>query len=87
MRVQSLALEDPLEQDMATHSSILTWIIPWAEEPGWLQFMESQRVGEDLATKYAHALLLALQLKFQKSGVEGDILQLISQSWLGEHML
>ena len=46
-RVQSLGLEDPLEQEMATHSSILAWKIPWTEEPGRLQSMRSQRVGHD----------------------------------------
>ena len=46
-----LGQEDPLEEGMATHSSILAWRIPWTEEPGGLQFMESQRVGDDLATK------------------------------------
>ena len=44
MRVQSLGWEDPLEEDMATHSSILAWRIPWTEEPGGLQSMGSQRV-------------------------------------------
>ena len=42
--VQSLGQEDPLEKEMATHSSILTWRIPWKEEPGRLQYMGSQRV-------------------------------------------
>ena len=45
--VQSLGQEDPLEKEMATHSSILAWRIPWTEEPGGLQFMWSQRVGLD----------------------------------------
>ena len=40
--VQSLGQEDPLEKPMATHSSILAWVIPWTEEPGGLQSMESQ---------------------------------------------
>ena len=40
-RVQSLGQEDPLEKGMETHSSILTWRIPWTEEPGWLQSMGS----------------------------------------------
>ena len=44
-RVQSLGWEDPLEKEMATHSSNLAWKIPWTEEPGGLQAMESQRVG------------------------------------------
>ena len=42
--------EDPLQKGMATHSSILAWWIPWTEEPGGLQSMESQRVGHDWAT-------------------------------------
>ena len=45
--VQSLGLEDPLEKEMATHSSILAWKIPCTEEPGRLQSMGSQRVGHD----------------------------------------
>ena len=46
-RVQSLGWEDPLEKEMATHSSILAWKIPWTEEPGRLQSMGSQRVRHD----------------------------------------
>ena len=46
-RVRSLGREDPLEKEMATHSSILAWKIPRTEEPGRLQSMESQRVGHD----------------------------------------
>ena len=44
MQVPSLVLKDPLEEEMATHSSILAWRIPWTEEPGGLQSMGSQRV-------------------------------------------
>ena len=50
-RVQSLCQEDPLENEMATHFSILAWKIPWTEEPGGLQSMGSQSVGHNLATK------------------------------------
>ena len=50
--VQSLGQEDPLEKEMATHSSILAWEISWTEEPGRLQSMGSQRVGYDLVTKH-----------------------------------
>ena len=46
-RVQSLGREDPPEKDMATHSSTLTWEIPWTEESGGLQSMGSQRVRHD----------------------------------------
>ena len=45
--VRSLGREDPLEKEMATHSSILAWKIPWTEEPGGLQSMGSQRVRHD----------------------------------------
>ena len=51
MWVRSLDQEDPLEEEMATHSSIFAWEIPWTEEAGGLQPMESQRVGHNLATK------------------------------------
>ena len=46
-QVRSLSQEDPLEKEMATYSTILTWEIPWTEEPGGLQSMESQTVGHD----------------------------------------
>ena len=46
-QVQSLGGEDPLEEEMATHSSVLAWRNPWTEEPGGLQSMGSQRDGHD----------------------------------------
>ena len=46
-QVRFLAREDPLEEEMATHSSILARTIPWTEEPGGLQSMGSQRAGHD----------------------------------------
>ena len=46
-RVQSLSQEDPLQKEMATHSSIFIWKIPWSEVLGRLQSMGSQRVGHD----------------------------------------
>ena len=46
-QVQSLGWEDPMEEEMATYSSILAWKIPRTEEPGGLQSMGSQRVGHD----------------------------------------
>ena len=51
MWVGSLGQEDPLEKEMATHSSILAWRVPMTAEPGGLQSMGSQRVGHDLVTK------------------------------------
>ena len=43
MQVRSLGQEDPLEKEIVTHSGILAWEIPWAEEPGGLQFMKLQK--------------------------------------------
>ena len=54
MRVRSLGQDDPLEGEMATHSSILVWRIPWTEEPGGLQSMGSQKVRQDLMTEHTH---------------------------------
>ena len=45
--VRSLDWEDPLEKEMAIHSSTIAWKIPWSEEPGRLQSMRSQRIGHD----------------------------------------
>ena len=56
-RIGSLCQEDPLEKEMATHSSILTWEISWTEEPGGLG------VGHDLATKQQQQLQLHIQNK------------------------
>ena len=47
MKFQSLGQEDPLEEAMATHSSILAWRIPWTEEPGGVRSIASQRVAHD----------------------------------------
>ena len=55
-QVQSLDQEDPLEKEMASHSSIPAWRIPWTEEAGRLQSMGSQRVGHDWAT-HPHFLI------------------------------
>ena len=55
-QVRSLSREDPLEKEMATHSSILAWRIPWTEEPGRLPSMGSQRVEHDWATLHTYLL-------------------------------
>ena len=60
-RVRFLGWEDPLGKEMATHSSILAWKIPWTEDPGRLQSMGLQRVGHDWATSL-HSLILLFQL-------------------------
>ena len=59
-RVRSLGQEDPLEKEMATHSSTLAWRIPWMEEPGGLQSVGLHRVGQDRAAN--RALLLPFLL-------------------------
>ena len=56
--VRSLGQEDPVEEEMAIHSSILAWKIPWKEEPGGLQSMGLQRVGHDWATSLSFFLSL-----------------------------
>ena len=53
-QVRSLGREDPLEKEMATHSSILAWRIPWTGEPGGLKCMVSQRIRHDCVTRHAH---------------------------------
>ena len=58
-QVGSLSKEDPLEKEMAAHSSILAWEILWTEETGGLQSMASQRVRHDFAIEHAHTLLLS----------------------------
>ena len=55
----TLAGEDPLQKEMATHSSILAWKILWSEEPRGLQSMGSQRVGHNLATKQQHLISIS----------------------------
>ena len=57
--VQPLGLEDPLEEGMTTHSSILAWRIPWTERPGGLQFIGLQTVGHDRATKHSTSQSIA----------------------------
>ena len=68
MLVQSLAWEDPLEEEMATLSSILAWRIPWTEEPGWQQSTGSQRVMTEV-TEHA-----------RKHKVEGSKVCSVAQS-------
>ena len=62
--VQSLDREDPLEKEMATHFSILAWRVPWTEEPGGLQSMGLQRVGQDWATSLHFTSLLLVQVLY-----------------------
>ena len=59
MQVQFLGREDPLEENMETHCSILAWRIPWTEEPGGLQSMGSQSVRHNRATNSVHLCTLS----------------------------
>ena len=65
--VPSLGQEDPLEEDMTTHSSILAWRIPWTEKPGGLQSMALQRVRHDWGTKFTHTSWHVLKKKKLKT--------------------
>ena len=67
--VRSLAWEDPLEKGMATQSSTLAWKIPGTEEPGRLQFMGSQRVGQDWATSLSLLTFMHWRRKWQPTPV------------------
>ena len=58
MQVWSLGWDDSLEEEMATHSSILAWEIPWTEEPGRLPSMGLERVRHDLVTQQQHIYAL-----------------------------
>ena len=60
VRVQSLGQQDPLEEEMATHSNILAWRIPWTEEPRRLWFIGSERVRHDGAIKHACIQVISL---------------------------
>jgi len=63
--VWSVGQEDPLEKEMATHSSTLAWKIPWTEKPGRLQSMGSQRVGHDWATSLSLFTFMYWRRKWQ----------------------
>ena len=62
-RIQSLNQEDPLEEKVAIHSSILAWTIPWTEEPGGLQSTGSQRVGHNWGTEHACRFIIRLKCR------------------------
>ena len=80
-RVLSLGREDPLEKEMATHSSILTWKIPWMEEPGGLQSTGSQRVGHNWAT----SLTLPLGLTGWISLLSKELSRVFSSTTVWKH--
>ena len=87
MRVQTLDQEDPLEEEMATHSSILAWKISWPEKPGGLQSIRSQRVGRNLSDLTQHSIHTSdyNRLNFEKTYTTDPIvieLATVSQSYI-----
>ena len=76
MWVQFLGLEDPLEEEMATYSSILAWKIPWTEEPGRLQSRGLQRFGQNWETEHTHIINYGHMLFIQFSSVTQSCLTL-----------
>ena len=88
--VRSLGWDDPLEKEMATHSSILAWWIPWMEEPGGLQSTGSQRVGHDWVTSLMSLTYLCTQISFVniwKHYCLSYIKAMISSAKLCKHVL
>ena len=77
--VRSLCWEDPLEKEMATHSSTLAWRIPWTEEPGGLQSTGSQRVGHDWATSLTHSFLNCENSWISLENVEDLLKKIVSK--------
>ena len=71
MRVESLGWEDPLEEEIGTHSSIIAWRIPWTEEPGGLQSMWSQRVMTEHSTAQADFYVMLRMV--QNKTIDGRI--------------
>ena len=72
-KVRSLGWEDPLEEEMATHSSILAWGIPWMEEPGRLQPMGWQRIRHDRVTSLSLSLHLSIRPPVSHSSLLEEI--------------
>ena len=72
IQVQFLGWEDPLEKEMATHSSILAWEIPWTEEPGGLQSMGLQRVEHDGA--HTHTTSITIYLLIFRDRIGGRLI-------------
>ena len=70
MQVQSLGGEDPLEEGMATHSSVFAWRIPWTEEPGGPQSMGSQRVRHDWSGLARAYMIMVKEHTYDTPGIE-----------------
>ena len=74
MWVRSLGKEDALEEETASHSNILAWEIPWTEQPGRLQSMESQRVRHDCVTKYTHTHITWLHVNIHSEFLASKVM-------------
>ena len=82
MRVQPLGQEDPLEKEMATHSRILAWKIPWGEESGTLQSMGPQRVRRNWLSMFTSMAIIIIKKKTDKlRSVNKDAVLLIITNW------
>ena len=82
--VWSLGQEDPLEKEMATHSSIHAWKIPWTKEPGGLQSMGSQRIGHNWVTSLHFRDICSLQSQIGDKDIQCTVLNVKPSglSWL-----
>ena len=89
-RVQALDREDPLEKEIATHSSILAWRIPWTEEPGGLQSMGLQRVSDTTDWLSTHYLFLCCKaiidqvvigIHFERPGLHSSLSRFWMSQW------
>ena len=92
--VWSLGQEDPLEKEMAPHSSTIAWKIPWMEEPGRLQSMGSKRVGHNWATSLSYSILMEKLLSKWSLPVSAGLKLYLSESvfkykwnWVYGHIL
>ena len=83
-QVRSLGQEDPLEKEMATHSSTLAWKIPWTEQPGGLQSMGSQRVGHNWATSLSKEFSVPILQFFSVFEIVSNE-KILKTSTLGTH--
>ena len=81
--VRSLGWEAPLEKEMVTHTSILAWRIPWTEEPGGLQFMESHRVRLSIYTHHEQIILFLCTFCLCVKSVQLPTLRSVLSVYLG----
>ena len=76
-QLQSLGREEPLEKEMATHSSILAWRIPWTEELVEYSLWGHEKVGHNLATKQHQRIKIKIEWKLRRMSLHGMVMNLI----------